>query len=270
MRGVSVLIAAGTLSLALALNARADASPFAAVERLARDKAAAVELLKYRTERQVALVAGDRLFAAYLNTASLAEAARLQPRIATLLATLIDRYGIREASVADRSGMFLARAGNFDRRVASLDAKTDPLLRAGFAAAPRRAETIQTDARLDLVAPVIHREQSEFVLRARQDFTSYRRALAHGLSPDRFAVMTDTKGVILADSRTGTVGGTAIIAKLTLTGIRQAAPHGTGEVADGESRYRVSHRPAGDWTIVALERLPAPKRCHSEGARLCG
>ncbi|NOT41848.1 MAG: hypothetical protein HOP13_15305, partial [Alphaproteobacteria bacterium] len=86
MRGVLSLLAAATL--ALTLSARADA-PFAAVDALATEKAAAVELLKHRTERQVALAAGDRLFQAYLNTASLGEAARLQPRIKALLATLI-------------------------------------------------------------------------------------------------------------------------------------------------------------------------------------
>lgn len=270
MRGVSVLLAAGTLSLALTLNARADAQPFAAVERLAQEKAAAVELLKHRAERQVALAAGDRLFAAYLNTASLAEAARVQPRIAALLATLIDRYGIRDASVADRSGVFLARAGNYDRALDSLDPKTDPLLLQGFAAAGRRAETVQTKLHLNLVAPVQYREQTEFVLSARQDFTSYRKALAHGLQPDRFVALLDAHGVILADSRTGASGGTAIVANLTLTAIRQAAPKGTAEMTGGEARYRVSHRAVGDWTIAAFERMPAPRRCYAEGARLCG
>ena len=270
MRGVSVLLAAGTLSLALSLHARADTSPFDAVDHLANDKAAAVELLKAQAERQVALAAGDRLFVAYLNTASLGEAARLQPRIKALLVTLLDRFGIREVSVADRSGTFLARAGNFDRTTQSLDPKTDPLLKAGFAATQRRAATVQADLRLNLIAPVVYRAQNEFVVSARQDYTSYQAVLAYGLSADRFAVLTATDGIIVADSRKGATGGTAIVAKWTLKAIRKAAPAGHGEIVAGETHYRVSYRPVGVWTIVAVERVPAPRRCHSEGARLCG
>ncbi|NOT42739.1 MAG: cache domain-containing protein, partial [Alphaproteobacteria bacterium] len=221
------------------------------------------------TERQVALAAGDRLFQAYLNTASLGEAARLQPRIKALLATLIGRYGIREVSVADRAGALLARTGNYDRTVASLDPAADPLMFAGLAAAPHRASTRQDGLKLHVIAPVVIREQSEFVIDARQDLSSYHTALAHGLSPDRFTVLTDPTGVILADSR-GATGGTAIVAKLTLAAIRRAAPKGHGEIVGGENRYRVAHRQAGDWTIIAVERVPAPRRCHAEGARLCG
>ncbi len=270
MRGVSILLAASTLSLALTLSARADAAPFDTVERLAADKAAAVELLKGRAERQVALAAGDRLFAAYLSTASLGEAARLQPRIKALLATLLNRFGIREVNVADRSGTFLARTGNFDRTIATLDPAKDPLLFAGLAGPARRTATLQNGQGLHLLAPVFYREQSEFVIDARQDFSSYHAVLAYGLSADRFAVLTDANGVILADSRDGATGGTAIVAKWTLAAIRKAAPAHGGEIVGGELRYRVSYRPVGDWTIVAVERVPAPRRCSVEGARLCG
>lgn len=270
MRGVSVLICAGALALALSLSARANASPFDAVERLASDKAAAVTLLKARAERQVALAAGDRLFAAYMNAASLAEAARLQPRIAAMLATLVGRYGIREVAAVDRTGAFLARVGNFDRTVASLDAKENPLMLAGFAASAHQAKSLQSALRADLVAPVAHRGQTEFVLAARQDFASYRTALGYATNDDRYAVLADAHGVVLAHGRNGTAGGTAIIADVTLAAIRKAAPAGSGEVVGGEYRYRVSHRPVGSWTVIAVERIPAPRRCHAEGARLCG
>ncbi len=270
MRGVSILLAASTLSLALMLSAHADAAPLDAVERLGADKAAAIELLKQRAERQVALAAGDRLFAAYLSTASLGEAARLQPRVNALLATLLNRFGIREVSVADRSGTFLARAGNFDRTIATLDPKKDPLLSAGLATTPRRTATLQNGQSLHLLAPVFYRDQSEFVIDARQDFSSYHAVLAYGLSADRFAVLTDAKGVILADSRTGANGGTTIVAKLTLAAIRKAAPAHSGEIVGGEQHYRVNYRPVGNWTIVAVERIAAPRRCITEGTRLCG
>lgn len=270
MRGVSVLICASALALAVSLSARASAEPFDAVERLAKDKAAAVTLLKARAERQVAIAAGDRLFAAYLNAASLAEGARLQPRIAAMLATLVDRFGIREVAVVDRSGAFLARAGNVDRTVASLDAKTNPLMLAGFAATPHQASLLQAALRADLIAPVVHREQIEFVLTARQDFAVYRNALGYATTDDRYAVLTDAAGIVLAHGRNGAAGGTAIVADMTLAAIRKAAPTGIGEIAGGENRYRVSHRPAGSWTVIAVERIPAPRRCHAEGARLCG
>ena len=270
MRGVSVLICAGALSLALSLSARARAETFDTVERLAAQKAAAITLLKARAGRQVALVAGDRLFAAYLNAASLAEGARLQPRIAAMLATLVGRYGIREVVVVDRSGMFLARVGNVDRAVTSLDAKTNPLMLAGFATAPHHAALLQTALRADLVAPIAYREQIEFVVAARQDFVSYRAALAYATTDDRFAVLADAEGTVLAHGRNGAAGETAIVAGVTLADIRKAARAGTGEVVSGQSRYRVSHRPVGSWTVIAVERIPAPRRCYAEGARLCG
>jgi hypothetical protein len=270
MRGVSVLICAGALALALSLSARASAAPFDAVERLATDKAAAVTLLKARAEREVALAAGDRLFAAYLNAATLSEGARLQPRITARLAALIGRYGIREVAVVDRSGTFLARAGNVDRTVTSLDATTNPLMLAALATAPRQASLLQSALRADLVAPVTHREQIEFVITARQDFSSYRAVLAYRTGDERFAVLTDAAGTVLADGRSGAAGGTAIVADLTLAAIRKAAPSGAGEVLGGQFRYRVSYRPVGAWTVIAVERIPAPRRCYAEGARLCG
>lgn len=270
MRGFSVLLAAGTLTLALSSHARADAASYDSVDRVANDKAAAVELLKAKAEREVALAAGDRLFPAYLNTATMGEAARLQPRIKALLSTLLDRFGIREISVADRSGTFLARAGNYDTTTQSLDPKTDKLLLAGLAATPRHAATLQTDQRLNLIAPVIYREQNEYVVNARQDFSSYYTVLANGLTDDRFAVLTGPDGTILADSRKASAGGTAIVASWTLKAIRKAAPSGRGEIATGEQHYRVSYRPVGIWTIVAVERVAAPRRCTTEGTRLCG
>lgn len=269
MRGVSILLAAGALALALTGTAPAGASPYDAVKRLGEQKAVAVALLKHRTERQLAIAAGDRLFAAYLNAATIGETARLRPRIAAMLATLVGRYGIREIAVADRAGTFLARGGNVSRAVASLDPKTDTAMRAVFGEQPRPATTL-AGQQLALSAPVIHRGQAEFAVSARQDYTSYRNVLAHGTNDDRFAVLTDAKGTILADSRSGSAGGTAIIANLTLDAVRKAVPTGTGEVVGNELRYRVNVRPAGDWTIIAVERVPAPRRCYTEGARLCG
>ena len=269
MRGVLVLLPA-MLSLALTFSARADDAPFDAVDALAKEKVAAVDLLRQRAERQVALAAGDRLFAAYLNAATIGEGQRLQPRIAALLNSLVSRYGIREVAVTDRAGAFLARAGNVDRTIAAQNPETDPLLLAGFAAAPRRTETLQNARGLHLVAPVFYRDRSEYVIDARQDFSSYHAVLSHGLTPDRFVVLTNAKGVILADGGNGATGGTVIVAKLTLDAIRKAAPGGHGEVVASGLRYRVSYRPVGDWIIVAVERAPAPRRCHAEGARLCG
>jgi hypothetical protein len=115
------------------------------------------------------------------------------------------------------------------------------------------------------------RGEPEFVVTARQDFSSYRNVLARGTNADRFAVLTDAKGVILADSRHGGAGTTAIVAGLTLGAALKALDNApAGEVVANELRYKVSVRAAGEWNIVAVERIPAPRRCHSEGARLCG
>jgi hypothetical protein len=196
---------------------------------------------------------------------------RVIPRIQTALTALLGRYGIREVLVADRSGAFLIRAGNFDPSIASLDAKTDPRLAAAFATGSHRATVVQRDLRLDIVAPSIVRGQPEFALAARQDFTSYRKVLAQGVAQNRFVVLTDAKGVILADSRHGGAGTTAILAGVTLDAIRKALRGTTeGEVVAQELRYRVSIHPAGTWTVVAVESLPTPRRCSAEGTRLCG
>lgn len=269
MRGVSILLAVGALALALTGTAPANASPFDAVERLASEKAAAVALLKHRSEQQIAIAAGDRLFAAYLNAATMGESARLQPRIAAMLASLIGRFGIREVSVADRTGTFLVRGGNYSRAVANLDPKADPAMLAVFGTEARRATMLDAQ-HLTLATPVTYRGQPEFALTARQDFSSYHAVLAHGTNDNRFAVLTDAAGTILADSRTGASGGTTIVANLTLDAIRKAAPKGTGEVVGNERRYRVNYRAVGAWTIIAVEGIPAPTRCHTEGARLCG
>jgi hypothetical protein len=268
MRGVSILLTAGALALALTGTAPASASPFDAVKRLGEQKAAAVALLKHRTERQLAIAAGDRLFAAYLNAATMGETARLRPRITAMLATLVGRYGIREIAVADRAGTFLVRSGNFSRAVTNLDPKTDAAMLAAFGNDPHPATTL-AGQHLALAAPVVYRGQPEFALSARQDYTSYRNVLAHGTSDERFAVLTDAKGTILADSRHASPG-TTVVANLTPGAIRKAAPAGTGEVVGNELRYRVNIRPVGDWTIIAVERVPAPRRCYTEGARLCG
>lgn len=268
MRGVSILLAAGAFALALTGTAPVGASPFDTVTQLGEQKAAAVALLKHRTERELAIAAGDRLFAAYLNAATMGESARLQPRIAAMLKTLVGRYGIREVAVADRAGTFLARSGNVSRAVTELDPKTDTAMLAVFGSEPRRT-TALAGQHVALAAPVVYLGQPEFALSARQDYTSYRNVLAHGTTDDRFAVLTDASGAILADSRHASPG-TTVVANLTPGAIRKAAPTGTGEVVGNELRYRVNIRPAGDWTIIAVERVPAPRRCYTEGARLCG
>lgn len=271
MRGVSILLAQGAFLLALNVGTQARAAAAPGVDALAVEKAAAVSLLKHRAEAQVAIAASDRLFAVYLNAASLAEGARVMPRIQAVLNGLLDRYGIREVLVADRSGAFLTRAGNFDRTVASLDPKADARLAAAFAAEARRATSLQKDLRLDIVAPSIVRGQPEFALAARQDLTSYRKVLSQGVAQNRFVVLADAKGVVLADSRHGGAGTTAILADLTLDALRKALRGASaGEVTARELRYRVSIRPAGAWSVVAVESIPAPRRCYAEGARLCG
>ena len=270
MRGASIVLTAGMTVLALVHAAHAEAASLEAVEKLARDKAIAVTLLKTRSERDVAIAAGDRLFTAYLNAATMGEAQRLRPRIEALLKALLNRRGIREVTVADLSGEFLARAGNIDTAVAKLDPKKDASFQTGLTTPAHRAVTLTQDFRLTLTAPIVVRENPEFVLSARQDFTSYRAVLAHSVPEDHFVVLADTKGRILADSRNAGQGTTAVVADLSLDQIRKAVPAGSGEIKGGENRFLISYRPVGEWTIIAAERIPAPRRCHAEGARLCG
>lgn len=241
---------------------------------LAIEKAAAVDLLKSRGAAQTAQLAQDRLFIAYLNATTESEGARLRARMEGVLTTILGRYGLSGAIVADRTGAVLVRAGTSDEKSEKLDAKRSPLMLAGFAAAAKNSVTRTTKAGVTHVTPVTWRSQSEFVLAADQSFTAYRDVLARNLSATRYIVLADEDGTILADTRKAPAKADKIAAGMTLAQLKLAvAGHereGSGTVGRGVDTFNISYQVTGVWTVVAVESVPPPYRCDKNGDRLCG
>ncbi|MBP6010853.1 MAG: hypothetical protein KBA31_01390 [Alphaproteobacteria bacterium] len=268
MRGALLILAIGAM-LACA-NARA--RQFDAVQDLAQEKAAAVALFKRRASSQVATLAQDRLFAAYLTAATLGEGERLRRRIEAALGTLNKRFGIREVTLTDRSGEFVVRVGDYDKSIAKVDPKLDMVTMAGFAAPARRTAVLHGVTTVVHAAAVIWREQAEFVLSATQHFAAYKTVLARGLGRRQAVVLIDEKGAVLADSRPGT--NTKILGGMSFDALQRAlkgtAEAGAGEVVRGPEHFNVSYKAVDGWTVIAVETAEPLRRCSKDGARLCG
>lgn len=239
-----------------------------ALRAIALEKSAAVSLFKAKGAGQVARLAQDRVFATYLNASTQGEGVRLRARMAAMFATVSGSFGLSDVTLVDRSGERVVGAG----AAKSFDVKRDPVLAAGFAQAPARAATIDGGDGLIFAAPVVWREQKEFVLSARQDAAAYRTIMARGVPEGTFVLLVDAKGHVLADTRTLKPG--KLVAGLSLEALRKAVKgktgEGFGEVARGKDRFNVSYRSVGEWTVVAAKVAPVPHRCPNEGTRLCG
>lgn len=274
MRGASSSVAlSAILGCALALSPAA-AGEADALRALAREKAAAVSILRTKAANQVATLSADRVFIAYLNASTQGQGARLRTRMAGMFQTLWNRFGLREIALVDRSGELVVRIGGKPGAPTQFDVKSDPVLKAGFAQKPLVPTVVATREALTYAVPVVWREQAEFVLSARQDFATYRKALARGAG-ERFVLLVDAKGQVLADTRTqASEARSKLVAGLTLEGLRRAVKgsrsEGGGQVGRGVERYHVSYVAAGDWTIVAGEPIAVPRRCPDGGTRLCG
>jgi hypothetical protein len=270
MRGASsslVLSLVASCALALA-PARANG-----LDALAREKAAAVSILRTKATNQIAMLARDRIFVAYLNASTQGQGARLRARMATMFSTLWGRFGLGEIALVDRAGMLVVRTGNTRSAPGEFDIKRDPVLKAGLAQAPLTAAMVADPDALTYAAPVVWRRQTEFVLSGRQELEVYRKVLARGIPHDRFVVLVDAKGRVLADTREPSGTGKVVVG-LSLDAVRRelkgSNSKGSGEVVRGDARFYVSYARAGDWTIVAGAPAPLPRRCPNAGARLCG
>lgn len=273
MRGVVLFIVVGGLLASACGASPTQASDLAAVQSLAREKAAAVSILRRKASNQIATLAQDRIFIAYLNAPTQGQGARLRTRMAAMLTTLWNRFGLRGFALVDRSGVVVLRMDAAPNAPATLDVAHDPVLAAGFAQAPLSAATIAGADALTFAAPVVWRRQAEFVLSGRQDLAVYRRAISRGVTSGAFVALVDGKGRVLADTRTVAPAGT-LVAGLSLEALRRAikgsAVEGAGDIARGGANYFVSYQRAGDWTIVAGAPVPVPRRCLDGGTRLCG
>ena len=259
--------------LGCALSVSSPSAPaFEDVRALAREKAAAVAILKHKTARQVATLVNDRVFAAYLNATTQGEGARIRARMSAMLTALIDRFGVREAALVDRSGELIVRAGKGD----ASDVAGDPNVKAAFAQNQPGATTTVARGGLTHAAPVVWREQTEFVLRTRQSLDAYRKALRRGVDGARFVLLLDDKGAVLSDTRAASSGGRdKLLAGKSLDRIRKAVKgslkEGAGEVARGADRYKISYEAVGSWTVLAVEPVTqAAVKCAKGAKPPCG
>jgi hypothetical protein len=257
-------------ALALAPDVSAHA---ASLKALAREKAAAVTILKAKAARQIAHLSADRVFAAYLNASTQGQGARLRGRMAGMMSALWNRFGLHEISLVDRSGELIVRVGAKRGAPRHFDVKGNAVLAVGFGQKPLKAAAIETRDAMIYAAPVVWHEQAEFVLTARQDFGAYRKVLAYGAG-ERFVVLVDAKGQVLADTRRKSDARSKLVAGLTFDGLRRAVrgsrKEGGGQVARGAERFNVRYVASGSWTIIAGEAVGVPRRCPGQGARLCG
>jgi hypothetical protein len=288
MGGVKITAAISAALACAWLAASAQAGEADGVRALAREKAAAVAILKEKAADAVVTLAQDRVFVAYLNATTQGEGARLRARMTQAFETLTARVGIRSVAMIDRSGEVIVRTGgkaastSVDPVVAAgVSARVDPVVAAGFALKPRLiSSTVAKGAdasawTLSLVAPISWRGQNEFVLRAVQSGAVYSAALARGVGGQRYVVLADRDGRVLSDSRSKSAPKAAFaVAGLPLAALRKAlkgdAQEGSGQVSRKEERFNVSYRAVDNWTVVAVEPTASPRRCVKNGDRLCG
>lgn len=276
MRGASSFVVLSGLFACALVVSPVQAGDSDAVRMLAREKAAAVSILKAKGAKQIATMAQDRVFIAYLNASTQGQGARLRGRMVAMFTTLWNRFGLRDVALVDRAGELVMRVGHTQNAPTTFDVKRDPVLSAGLAQKQMQVATIVGADALTFAAPVVWREQAEFVLSARQSFSAYRKVLARGTANGTFVMLIDAKGQILADTRTGPTAGTRgkLVAGLSLEGVRKAVKgsrdEGTGDVVRGNDRFSVSYLSVGDWTVVAGASLSVPRRCPGAGTRLCG
>jgi len=283
MRGVKTSAALSVALVCAWLAAHADAAEFDGVRALAREKAAAVGILRHKAANAVVTLAQDRSFVAYLNATTQGEGARLKIRIEQALATLSHRFGLGEIAMIDRSGEFVVRVGRGTTGGPGTTGEKADMrkLAAGFAQGPHRISSTpvrQSGASnwaISHVTPINWHDQNEFVLRAEQDGAAYQRVLALGSSPKRYVVLTDQDGQVLSDSRPGHAGEAPLtVAGLSLQSLRQAlggnAEEGSGQVNRRDERFNVSYRMVDAWTVVVVEATSPLRRCAKNGGRLCG
>jgi hypothetical protein len=281
MRGVSQLAALSILLVGAWSAARADVTASAGVRAVAREKAAAIDLLRHKTSDVLSTVAQDRLFAAYLNATTQGEGARVRTRIEHALATFIRRFGFNAFQLIDRSGAVVTYVSTTTTPVSlAVDVRRDRLLASGFVQETPGAVSVvvrkpnSSNWTMSLVAPVRWHGQTEYVLRAEQDGGAYRRVLGLGLRGKRYAVLTDERGQVLSDTRSNPPAGALTVAGQTLPALRRSlgghADDGSGSVSLHEEKFNVSYRKSGDWTVVVVEPVLPPRRCTKDGERLCG
>ncbi len=246
------------------------AAAFDEVRALAREKAAAVALLKRKPARQVAMLVNDRVFVAYLNATTQGEGVRIRARMTSVLSTLVGRFGIGQVALVDRSGEVVVKAG----KSGGMSLAADPAVQNTFTRKDAGATSVLARGDLTHAAPVVRRGEREFVLGIRQSLTPYREALQRGVDGERFVVLLDDKGAVLCDSRDKPWTRGRLVAGMSFAALRKAVKgtrdEGAGEITRGDARYAVGYETVDGWTVLAVEAVPVPSACAKGAKRPCG
>ena len=109
---------------------------------------------------------------------------------------------------------------------------------------------------------------------SRRVTAAYDKVLAYGLAKTFYVVVVDKHGKILSDSRAHPSGSKpSTIEGLTLDEMRNqlggSLAEGTGRIVTNGTQSNMSYQTVGDWTVVAVESLPAPQECLRTGDDKC-
>lgn len=261
--------------------ARAHAARADDVRALAREKAAAVAIMRHKAASQIGTLAQDRLFGAYLNATTQSEGARLKRRIESAFSTVNTRFGLSKVTLLARDGTVVAHVASQHRAVGG-DFKNAVLT--GFALDAMKVSTLvianggRAGFAISHITPVVWRGNTEFVLRGEQDIGAYKAVLKSGVGAGQYVALIDETRSILSDAGTNPDAQSASaklsVAGLTFDAIRHSikgAPNeGSGEVTLAKTRFNVGYQSVGPWTIVAVEAAARVRRCPANEARICG
>lgn len=271
MRGALISIAAGILLASISIAAP---GPIPSIQSVAKEKAAAVSIVRQKAKKYAATLAQGRLFNAYLTAATANEGERLKARILTSLKALENQYGLQTFTVIDRAGDLFLHSGKSKPSAEKRNTKKDPALVAGFAADAPAVSTMMEKGSVTYIAPVTRNGQKEFVLSIEQDLTAYEKVLTLGLAKNFYVVIVNAEGDIISDSRGATnAGKQALIAGLTSdqlrTEIQGSANEGTGVVSKDGNLYTVAYQTVDDWTVVAIAQSRPADACLRSGEKTC-
>ncbi len=262
------------LGLSLACGLGVEPSSATGVQAVAQEKAAAVSIIKSRAQKYTATLAQGRLFSAYLNASTMSEGARLRTRIGNSFKALEGHYGMRDFTVVERSGELFVHVGTELASSSKRNVKKDHVLSAGFAQRERAVAIVMDEGYVTYASPVIRRGEKEFVLCVKQELSAYDKVLAYGLAKTFFVLVVDKHGNVLSDSRAHPSGSKpSTIEGMTLDEMRNhvggSVAEGTGRIVTNGALFNMSYQKVGDWTVVALEPLPAPQECLRTGDDKC-
>ncbi len=261
MRGAVIILASALGAAIAAAPPVAAAAPGASIEDIAREKLAAITLVRSKARRYTAAIANGRLLQAYLSAATPNEAERVKARIVSSMKAMQDRHGLTRIRILWRDGRRLAEAGAADKGPAR-----ERTIRDALAQQPGTLSgTIYGDT-LNWVMQVDREGTGELVVAVAQDMSAYERALVHGLGPALHVLVVNEKGKVVSDSEgTITPGQPAMVAGLTLEAVRNRlgidGPAGAGAIDLDGRPVRIALQSADGWTVVAMDKPVAGAGC---------